>query len=393
MKPYLLVSGDFVKTGGMDRCNYAVAAYLAERGVETHLVAYRTDRELLAHPNVMFHRVPKPLNSYFLAGPLLARRGGTMAARIATRGGRVVVNGGNCMWPDVNWLHHLHQSYKPQIEAGAFWRVKGDISFRWAALNERKVLRMARLIIAQSQTTKSEAVRTLGIPEKQIRVVYLGVDASQYRVPNPRERAEAKAVLGCGETPATVAFVGALGDRRKGFDIAFEAWRALCSSPTWDAELLVVGTGTELPAWKLRARETGMDSRIRFLGFNPDPAFVVRALFASDALVAPTRYEGYGLAIQEAVCCGLPAIVNRAAPVTERLGGGLEELMLANPENVDDVVHRLRLWRSRREHFAAAAAVVSQKLRQHSWDNMASEFIDAIENLREAPTGRYDKPT
>ena len=41
MKPYLIVTGDFVKTGGMDRANYALARYVAERGAETHLVAYR----------------------------------------------------------------------------------------------------------------------------------------------------------------------------------------------------------------------------------------------------------------------------------------------------------------------------------------------------------------
>jgi hypothetical protein len=38
MKPYLLVTGDFVKTGGMDRANYALAHYLARQGGEVHLV-------------------------------------------------------------------------------------------------------------------------------------------------------------------------------------------------------------------------------------------------------------------------------------------------------------------------------------------------------------------
>jgi hypothetical protein len=52
MKSYLLVTGDFVRTGGMDRANFALADYLARQGEQVHLVAYRVAPELLAYPNV-----------------------------------------------------------------------------------------------------------------------------------------------------------------------------------------------------------------------------------------------------------------------------------------------------------------------------------------------------
>ncbi len=145
MNPYLLVTGDFVKTGGMDRANHALAKYLAERGGETHLVAYRIADDLAGYPNVFFHRVPKPLNSYFLASPILARAGRKWALRIAARGGRVVVNGGNCVWPDINWAHHLHVSYKPQVTASPLWKLKAELSFRSAAAHgSQGVRRRAR---------------------------------------------------------------------------------------------------------------------------------------------------------------------------------------------------------------------------------------------------------
>src|SRR6185312_6730927 len=108
MRPVLIVSGDFVKTGGMDRANYALAAYLAGQGREVHLAAYRADDDLLERANVTLHRAPKPLNSYFLAQPFLDRAGRRQARRIAARGGTVIVNGGNCQWGDINWLHHLN---------------------------------------------------------------------------------------------------------------------------------------------------------------------------------------------------------------------------------------------------------------------------------------------
>ncbi len=75
MKPYLLVAGDFVKTGGMDAANHALASYLADTGNRVHLVATRVAQDLAVRSNVTFHRVPKPADSYILAEPLLDRAG------------------------------------------------------------------------------------------------------------------------------------------------------------------------------------------------------------------------------------------------------------------------------------------------------------------------------
>jgi glycosyltransferase involved in cell wall biosynthesis len=376
MKPYLIVTGDFVKTGGMDRANHALAKYLAEQGRETHVVAYRIADDLAGYPNVLFHRVPKPLDSYFLASPLLARAGRKWALRITARGGRVVVNGGNCVWPDINWAHHLHVSYKPQVTANLLWKLKAELSFRNAAVLDRKAFGIARVVISNSNRTRRELIRDLGVSEERVHTVYLGIDGDIFRPRSPAERQSIRALLGWEQNALVLVFVGALGDRRKGFDTLFSAWQRLCASSDWSAKLVVIGTGAELPAWKTRAAAAGLASRIDFIGFCKDLPAVMAA---SDALVSPTRYEGYGLAIQEAVCCGLPAIVSKAAHVTERFGAGLEPLILPDAENVDDLADRIRLWRSRREDFAAAAAIVSAKLRQHSWVDMASEFVEIVD--------------
>ena len=94
----MLVSGDFVRTGGMDMPNFAVALHLAECGVSVQLVAFRIAEELAKHANVQWRRVPKPLRSYALGLPLLDRVGRNVARKCIARGGRVIVNGGNCQW-------------------------------------------------------------------------------------------------------------------------------------------------------------------------------------------------------------------------------------------------------------------------------------------------------
>jgi glycosyltransferase involved in cell wall biosynthesis len=390
MKPFLLVSGDFVKSGGMDRCNYALAEYLAARGDETHLVGFRIGRELDECPTIRFHRVRKPLNSYFLGRPLLASRGRTEAKRIARAGGRVVVNGGNCAWPDVNWIIHLHSRYKPAIAGSIPRRMKAELEFRQAAHAEREALACARLVITCAEATRQELVGDFKIPADKIHRVDPGVEHELFRIPTPAERSEARANIKLEDETHAVAFVGAVGDRRKGFDIVYAAWKELCHDPNWIGRLIVIGTGSELTDWRRRAEDDGIASRIQFLGFNPRPEFVAKVLQACDVLVAPTRYEGYGLAIQEAVCVGLPVIASRLAPVTDRFEGGLSDLMLHDPNNVKDLVHRLRIWASRRPEFTSEASILSTKLRKWTWNDMAAritEIIEADSQVLEAERG------
>src|SRR6478609_305090 len=82
MERVVLISGDFVRTGGMDMPNFAVAHYFAEWGVSVHVVAFRIAEELQKHPNVHWHRVPKPLNSYTFGLPLLDHLGRKVAGRL-----------------------------------------------------------------------------------------------------------------------------------------------------------------------------------------------------------------------------------------------------------------------------------------------------------------------
>ncbi|HEV3050188.1 MAG TPA: hypothetical protein VGX50_07765, partial [Longimicrobium sp.] len=63
MRPWVLVAGDFVRTGGMDAANHALAAYLARQGRETHLVAHRVSDDLRALSAIRVHLVPRPLGS------------------------------------------------------------------------------------------------------------------------------------------------------------------------------------------------------------------------------------------------------------------------------------------------------------------------------------------
>ena len=68
-------------------------------------------------------------------------------------------------------------------------------------------------------------------------------------------------------------------------------------------------------------------------------------LRACDALVSPVHYEAYGLNVQEAICCGLPALVSASAGIAEQYPAALADLLLPDPDDPADLAARLRRWR------------------------------------------------
>ena len=240
---WLLVTGDLTPLGGMDCANHALALYLARRAdTEVHLVTHRAWDDLTALPSVQLHRCSgrgEPLAGNAVVGPGWPALGRPPGAS----GARVVVNGGNCAWADVNWVHYVHAAWIPRQGGGLARCAKAMAFHQYAQYTERACVRQARSIIANSEQTRTALIERLGVPAERVRTIYYGIDAERFRPPTEAERAAARVQMGWADDRPAVAFVGALGDLRKGFDTLFEAWRLLGRDASWDARLVVAGAG------------------------------------------------------------------------------------------------------------------------------------------------------
>lgn len=360
--------------GGMDSANWALARWLARReDCELHLVAHRIDEELQRFPRVIFHKVPKPFGSNLLGFPLVASKGLKVSRRMVGRGGRTLVNGANCPYPDASWVHYLHAAHEPITPSNPIARAYSLLTHALYLRCERRWLPKSKLLFANSQRTKTDILHHYQIEPDRVHVVYYGNDEARFHPLAEDQRSKIRIELGLGLKPESkiAVFVGALGDRRKGFDILYEAWLDLARDASWDVRLLVVGAGRDLEYWRARSSQDGLASRISFLGFRKD---VELLLGAADILVHAARYEAYGLAVQEALCCGVPAIVCEEAGVSERISGALRELILPTSFTARDIASRLVIWRSAVDCFRSEAAKVGQVLSQRGWDDMALEI-------------------
>jgi len=372
---WVVATGDFTTLGGMDRANHALAAWLARSGRETHLVAHRVSPDLASAPGVHVHRVPRPAGAHLIGAPRLAREASRQVRRV---GGAALMNGGNGAIGVPTWIHYLHAAYQPQVASS--WRTRISASAgRWYYLRrERAALAAAPLVICNSERTAGDVRRFYQVPESRLRVIYYGSDAATFSPATPVERAQARQALDITNGRLAAAFIGALGDRRKGFDVLFDAWRTLSATSGWDVDLLVAGEGAEVEAWRARAAQAGLNGRIRFLGFRRDVPVV---LAAADVLVHPARYEAYGLGVHEAVCRGVPAIVTQAAGVAERFPPSLHSLIISSPPRADALATSLRAWRASADTWRTRVAPVGAALCARSWDDMAAEIVAAVEGL------------
>jgi glycosyltransferase involved in cell wall biosynthesis len=371
MTSWLLISGDFTPLGGMDRANHALAVHLALRpDSRVHLVTHRAWPDLEGRSAVRVHRVARPAGSHLLGAPLLAASGQRWARRLQTERPRVVANGGNADVGDISWVHYVHAAYTPAAAGPATRRFRARATHQYFVGRERAALPRARLVICNSRRTACDVVERLGVPDDRVRTVYYGADAAELSPVSAAEREQARAALGWAGGRRTALFVGALGDRRKGFDRLFDAWSRLLADPAWDVDLVAAGEGTELAPWRRRAAP--FEGRVRLLGFRTD---VPRLLAASDLLVHPARYEAYGLGVHEAICRGVPAIVSAEAGVAEHYPSDLRELLLRDVEDVDELCRDLRRWRADPDAVAARVKPFSDRLRSRSWDDMAAEIV------------------
>lgn len=375
MIEWALATGDFTPYGGMDRANHALARYLAMSGRDLHLIAHRVSPDLASLRGVTVHLAARPFGSNLLGAPLLARTAAKTARRLGPPA-RLLSNGGNTRWVSPTWVHYLHAAYTPHVAAGLRARLSAAAGRRQYLAREAETIAHAPAIICNSARTAADVRRCYAVAPSRLHVVYYGVDPEEFAAVTADARAAARALLGMDATAPLAIFIGALGDRRKGFDVLFDVWRRLCQDAAWDVNLVIVGVGAEAEAWARRADEAGLARRVLFLRFRSD---VARVLAAADVLVHPARYEAYGLGVHEALCRGLPAIVSAAAGVAERLPDNLRPLTLPDPIAADDLTARLRLWRSDVDGWRARAAAAGTVLRRRTWDDMAADIAGIVE--------------
>jgi glycosyltransferase involved in cell wall biosynthesis len=151
-------------------------------------------------------------------------------------------------------------------------------------------------------------LESLGLPSGRIFLTPYVVDNDFFA--RGAAAADRAAVRARWDVPAgafVALFVGKLVRWKRPLDLV----EALAMIPDERVRAVFVGEGELREGLCARARELGIAHRTHFVGFQNQTALPA-AYAASDVLVLPFAHEPFGLVVNEAFCCGIPAIVSEA---------------------------------------------------------------------------------
>jgi len=236
--------------------------------------------------------------------------------------------------------------------------------------------RRARKVIAVSQATARDVQRLLGVPADRIEVIYNGVDEAYF----PRPAAEIEETrLRAGWPDRFLLSVGTLEPRKNHLMLieAYAIYRRLAVAPL--PLLIAGGRGWQYDAIFARVSALGLDQHVHFLGFAP--ASLLPWLYnAATVFVYPSRYEGFGLPVAEALACGLPAITSTASSLPEVAG---EAAHTVDPDDTETLAVALAAITGDAERRAMMRAAGLAQAERFRWTLTAAKTAALYASITE----------
>ncbi len=255
-------------------------------------------------------------------------------------------------------IHDLGQLFFPEAyPLGTRWY--HNVSARWNA-------HAAAHVFADSESTKDDVVRFLGIASEKISVVHPAYDASLFQPLRDQDKVEkikARFRL-VGDYILTIGTI----HPRKNYARLFNAIERLK-----DLKLVVVGKRGWLYREILDSMKN-LESRVQFLDYVP--ASDLAALVSGARLfVFPSLHEGFGLPILEAQACGVPVVCSKSSSLFEAAGDGA---LFFDPLSVDAMADAIqRGWTDQ----GLRAELISrgfENVKRFSWEKSARQVYDVL---------------
>lgn len=159
------------------------------------------------------------------------------------------------------------------------------------------------------------------------------------RIYNPVDLPEPRLKRDLSDEVFQIGFVGRL-EPVKNPKVLLEVLGILQSKGI-SAELWLIGDGSERDLIETYIHEHGLENRVHLLGYQDDPSKFIRRCHV---YIQPSLSEGFGLAIVEAMGCGLPVIATATGGVPEIVQDGITGWIIENHDVETITTALLKAW-------------------------------------------------
>lgn len=235
------------------------------------------------------------------------------------------------------------------------------------------------LLLAISETTKQDAVRLLNISPDKIIVIHAGVDQQFLTIAKEAHTSLQEKI---SHKEPYFLFVGVV-DPRKNIKKAIQAFSINSVAKERNMKFAIAGELSEASKADVQdcAFQFGVQDRVVLTGFVSDDK-VIELYRNAVALLFPSLYEGFGLPVLEAMCCGTAVITSNNSSLQEVAKG---YACLVDPHHAKSISAGItKLMENPRE---TAQIVLSAKeyAQAFHWKRVAKTAHDAIQSLLATP--------
>ena len=270
--------------------------------------------------------------------------------------------------PLVLTIHDVSYERHPE-----WYPYRRDAIRRWFY---RRSARAADVIVTDSDFSRREIAAAYDLDPNHIRVVPLGVGSPFLTTTPPRPPADTKQPY--------VLHVGDLHVRRNLRTLVRALARLSSVSAHITPPLLVLAGADRGERVHIEAEAQRANIHVQFAG-TPDDDALASLYAGAAAFVYPSRYEGFGLPLLEAMACGAPVIGARAGAIPEVIG---DAGMLVDPDDEAEMaasIGRLMTDADLADGFRRAGR---KRAMEYTWERTARQttaaYEEAINSVAEA---------